>query len=119
MVDLSFPRMYPEMYKISYCYFKFLLKWNIQCFVIRTIFGYRAILFNLYGEYLMKEALAEAGDFNKLRFPDDTAIIAIAQEELLVQHWKKVWHENHPELIILNILEFINKRLSHKESRCE
>ena len=41
------------------------------------------ILFNLYAEYLMKEALAEAGDFNirgriinKVRFADDEAIIA-------------------------------------------
>ena len=47
------------------------------------------ILFNLYGEYLMKEALAEVGDFkiggrifNKIRFADDTAIIAKTQEEL-------------------------------------
>ena len=45
------------------------------------------ILFNLNGEYLTKEALAEVGDFkiggriiNKVRFADDTAIIA--QEEL-------------------------------------
>ena len=41
------------------------------------------ILLSLYGEYLMKEALAEVGDFkirgrtiNKVRFADDTAIIA-------------------------------------------
>ena len=47
------------------------------------------ILFNLYGEYLMKEAFAEVGDFkiggriiSKVRFADDTAIIAKAQEEL-------------------------------------
>ena len=47
------------------------------------------ILFNLYGEYLMKEALAEVGDFkiggriiNKVRFADDTAIIGKTQEEL-------------------------------------
>ena len=47
------------------------------------------ILFNLYGEYLMKEVLAEVGDFriggriiNKVRFADDTAIIAKTQEEL-------------------------------------
>ena len=47
------------------------------------------ILFNLHGEYLMKEVLAEIGDFkiggriiNKVRFADDTAIIAKAQEEL-------------------------------------
>ena len=40
------------------------------------------ILFNLYGEYLMKEALAEVGDFkiggriiNKVRFANYTAII--------------------------------------------
>ena len=39
--------------------------------------------FNLYGEYLIKEALGEVGDFkiggriiNKVRFADDTAIIA-------------------------------------------
>ena len=44
---------------------------------------------NLYGEYLMKEALAEVGDFkiggriiNKVRFADDTAIIAKDQKEL-------------------------------------
>jgi hypothetical protein len=42
-----------------------------------------SILFNLYGEYLMKEALAEFEDFkiggfviNKARFADDTAIKA-------------------------------------------
>ena len=47
------------------------------------------ILFNLYGEYLIKEALTEVGDFkiggriiNKARFADDTAIIAKTQEEL-------------------------------------
>ena len=47
------------------------------------------ILFNLYGEYLMMEALTEVGDFkiggriiNKVRFADDTAIIAKTQEEL-------------------------------------
>ena len=47
------------------------------------------ILFNLYGEYLMKEALTKVGDFkiggriiNKVRFADDTAIIAKTQEEL-------------------------------------
>ena len=41
------------------------------------------ILFNLYGEYLMKEALTGVGDFkiggriiNKARFADDMAIIA-------------------------------------------
>jgi len=41
------------------------------------------ILFNLYGECLMKEALAAVGDFkiegriiNKVRFADDTVIIA-------------------------------------------
>jgi Reverse transcriptase (RNA-dependent DNA polymerase). len=46
-------------------------------------------LFNQYGEYLMKEALAEVGDFkiggriiNKVRFADDTATIAKTQEEL-------------------------------------
>ena len=39
------------------------------------------ILFNLYGEYLMKEALVEVGDFKiggriiiKVRFVDDTAL---------------------------------------------
>ena len=48
-----------------------------------------SILFNLYGEYLMKEALAEVVDFkiggriiNKIRILDDTAIIAKTQEEL-------------------------------------
>ena len=47
------------------------------------------ILFDLYGEYLMKEALAEVGDFkiggriiNKVRFAEDTAIITKTQEEL-------------------------------------
>ena len=47
------------------------------------------ILCNLYGKYLMKEALTEVGDFriggriiNKVRFADDTAIIAKTQEEL-------------------------------------
>ena len=41
------------------------------------------LLFNLYGEYLMKEALTEVRDFkiggriiNKERFVDDTAIRA-------------------------------------------
>ena len=48
------------------------------------------ILFNLYAEYLMKEALAEVGDFkiggriiNKVWFADDTAITA--------QHVTAVW----------------------------
>jgi Reverse transcriptase (RNA-dependent DNA polymerase). len=46
------------------------------------------ILFNLYGEHLMKEALDEVADFkigriiDKVRFADDTAIIAKTQEEL-------------------------------------
>ena len=47
------------------------------------------ILFNLYVEYLMKEALAEFEDFkiegriiDKVRFADDTAIIVKTQEEL-------------------------------------
>ena len=47
------------------------------------------ILFNLYGEYLIKESLTEVGDFkiggriiNKVRFAYDTAIIAKTQEEL-------------------------------------
>ena len=47
------------------------------------------ILFNLYGEYLIKVALAEVWDFkigerivNKIRLEDDTAIIAKTQEEL-------------------------------------
>ena len=47
------------------------------------------ILFNLYGEYLMKEALAEVGDFKtgeriiiKVKFADDTAIIAKTPVEL-------------------------------------
>ena len=47
------------------------------------------ILFNLYGEYLTKEILAEVGDFkvggrliNKVRFVNNTAIIAKTQEEL-------------------------------------
>ena len=54
------------------------------------------ILFNLYGGYLMKEALTEVGDFkigrriiNNVRFVDDTAIIAKTQEELqdMVNRW--------------------------------
>ena len=54
------------------------------------------ILFNLYGEYLMTEALAEVGDFNiggriinKVRFAEDTAIIAKTQEELqeMMNRW--------------------------------
>jgi Reverse transcriptase (RNA-dependent DNA polymerase). len=47
------------------------------------------ILFNLYGEYLMKQALAKVRNFkivlksiNEVRFADDTAIIAKTQEEL-------------------------------------
>ena len=47
------------------------------------------ILFNLYWEYLTKEALTEVGDFkiggrivNKVRFADNTAIIAKTQEKL-------------------------------------
>ena len=47
------------------------------------------ILFKLYGEYLMNEALTEVGDFkiggriiNMVRFADDTAIIAKTQEEV-------------------------------------
>ena len=47
------------------------------------------ILFNLHGEYLMKDALTEVGDFkiggriiNKVRFADETAIIAKTQEAL-------------------------------------
>ena len=47
------------------------------------------ILFNLYGEYLMKEALAEVGDFliggrfiKIVRFANETAIIPKSQEEL-------------------------------------
>ena len=47
------------------------------------------ILFNLYGEYLMKEELAEVEDFKiggriiiKVRLADDTVIIAKTQEEL-------------------------------------
>ena len=53
-------------------------------------------LFNLYGEYLMKEALAEFGDLkiggrniNKVRFGDHTAIIVKTQEEL--QIWWRDW----------------------------
>ena len=44
------------------------------------------ILFSLYGEYLIKEALVEVGDFKivgwiiNVRFADDTAIIAKNQE---------------------------------------
>ena len=47
------------------------------------------ILFNLYGEYLMKKAFAEVGDskiggrvINKVRFEDDRVIIVKTQEEL-------------------------------------
>jgi Reverse transcriptase (RNA-dependent DNA polymerase). len=49
------------------------------------------ILFNIrvYGEYLIKETLAEVRNFkirgriiNKVRFADDTAIIAETQEKL-------------------------------------
>jgi Reverse transcriptase (RNA-dependent DNA polymerase). len=47
------------------------------------------ILFNLYGKYLMKEAIAEVGNFkigrriiNKVRFVDNTAIKDKSQEEL-------------------------------------
>ena len=47
------------------------------------------IFFNLHGEYLRKEALTEVGYFkiggriiNKVRFADDTAIIAKTQEDL-------------------------------------
>jgi len=52
------------------------------------MFCMSSTLFNLYGEYLIKEALAEVGDFKiggkiiKVRFADDTAIIAKTQEEL-------------------------------------
>ena len=42
---------------------------------------YHTLLINLYGDYLIKESLAEVGDFkiggriiNKVRFSDDTAI---------------------------------------------
>ena len=47
------------------------------------------ILSNLYGKYFLKDALTDIGDFkiggriiNKVRFADDTAIIAKTQEEL-------------------------------------
>ena len=46
------------------------------------------ILFNLYGQSLIMEPLAEVGHFKiggrviKVRFEDDTAIIAQTQEEL-------------------------------------
>ena len=47
------------------------------------------ILFNLYGEYLMKEAFAEVGDFkirgrviNKVRFADVRALTPKTLEEL-------------------------------------
>ena len=47
------------------------------------------MLLNLFGEYLMKEVLAEVRDFkfegriiNKVKFSDDTVIIAKIQEEL-------------------------------------
>ena len=54
------------------------------------------ILFNLYGEYLMKEALAEVGDFkiggriiNKVRFEDDTAIVAKIKKSYKI--WWTYW----------------------------
>ena len=47
------------------------------------------IIFNLYGEYLLKIALAEVGDlkiggriFNKVRFVNDMALIVEMKEEL-------------------------------------
>ena len=52
-------------------------------------------VFNLYGEYLMKEALTEVGDFSfrgriiKVRFAEDIAIIAKSHEVLqdMVKRW--------------------------------
>ena len=48
------------------------------------------ILFNLYGEYLMKEALAEIGDFkirgriiNKVRFADDVISLLTSKKKLV------------------------------------
>ena len=51
--------------------------------------GRNVVLFNLYGEYLMKEALTKVGNFkiggmivNKVRFADNAAIMAKTQVEL-------------------------------------
>ena len=48
------------------------------------------ILFNRYGEYLMKEALAEIGDFkirgriiNKVRFADDVISLLTSKKKLV------------------------------------
>ena len=48
---------------------------------VRRGCGMSPILFDLYGEYLMKEALAEIGDFN-VEVRIDTGVIAKTQEEL-------------------------------------
>ena len=56
---------------------------------VRHVFCVLPMLFNLYGEYLMKEALSEVGDIktggriiNKGRCADDFAIITKTQEKL-------------------------------------
>jgi Reverse transcriptase (RNA-dependent DNA polymerase). len=56
---------------------------------VRQGIGCYTILFNLYGESIMKEELCEIGNFkiggriiNKVRFADNMAIIANTQEEL-------------------------------------
>ena len=48
-----------------------------------------SILFNLYGEYLMKDTLAEVGDLriggriiNKVRFLNGTSILVKIQKDL-------------------------------------
>ena len=57
--------------------------------LVNTFLTMSPILFNLYEEYLMKEALSEVGDFkiggriiNKCKFVDDAAIISKTQKEL-------------------------------------
>ena len=44
------------------------------------------ILFNLYGEYLMKKALAGVGRINKATFADDMVFITKTQKELNRPH---------------------------------
>ena len=56
---------------------------------VRQVYCMSPMLFNLYGEYLMKEALAEIRDckikgriINKVRFADGSTIIAKTPGEL-------------------------------------